>query len=227
MRKMVKRIRLGKVNAYLIVEENKSILVDAGTGPKDADAIEKALAEVGLAMDDLVLIIVTHVHYDHVGGLKSVKERSGAPVLVHAKEKEILNSGFTPFPRGTLAFSRLLSYLANKAPGGGSFASVEADRVFHDELDLSPFGFNGRVLHTPGHTPGSATVVLEEGVCLVGDTLFHLVPWSVFPPFAEDESALFTSWKRLLELPVTTYYPGHGRPIDRPLLGKTLRRKEG
>ncbi len=224
---MIKGMRLGQVNAYLIFEGTRVILVDAGVHPRHAKEIEKAIVAEGFGLEDLSLIIVTHVHYDHVGALKDIRDRSRAPVLVHRLEKEALARGSTPFPKGTHFFTRLLSHLANRLPGGGTFQAVEAEITFDVDFDLAPYGVKGRVIHTPGHTPGSASVHLKEGFCIVGDTLFHVVPWSFYPPFAEEEQKLLDTWQKLSTLGVKAYLPGHGRPIDADRFQKHVHKKEG
>jgi glyoxylase-like metal-dependent hydrolase (beta-lactamase superfamily II) len=62
------------------------------------------------------------------------------------------------------------------------------------------------------------SVVLDDEIALVGDTMVNAGPWSVFPPFADDVGLLLDSWRRLLETGCRLFLPGHGTAIGRPLL---------
>ncbi len=79
--------------------------MDGGTAQKIKN-IQTALEKNKLNFSDIVLIVLTHTHYDHVGSLAEIKEKSSAKVLVHAAEKGYLERGITPFPRGTSGFQK-------------------------------------------------------------------------------------------------------------------------
>jgi hydroxyacylglutathione hydrolase len=99
-------VPMGHSNSYLIVSGGQGILVDAGCKCK-IENLQTALEKNNLAFSDIFLIVLTHTHYDHVGCLSEIKERSGAKVLVHAEDKEYLEKGMTPFPRGTYDSQKL------------------------------------------------------------------------------------------------------------------------
>jgi hydroxyacylglutathione hydrolase len=82
------------------------------------------------------------------------------------------------------------------------------------ETDLREFGFSGRVLPTPGHTIGSMSILIgRKG--FVGDTLFGIRSETISPPFLSDIAALKKSWAALLRTDCLSFYPGHGKAIDR------------
>jgi hydroxyacylglutathione hydrolase len=54
------------------------------------------------------------------------------------------------------------------------------------KLDLKDYGFNAYIIHTPGHTIGSMTVVIDDEIAIVGDSMFGIFKWSVLPPYAND-----------------------------------------
>jgi hydroxyacylglutathione hydrolase len=97
----------------------------------------------------------------------------------------------------------------------GRFPSVEPDLIVDSESDLHGLGFPARVIHTPGHTPGSMVVLTDDGTLIAGDSLFGLSGKQHFPPFAEDLPALLESWKRIRQLGARTLYPAHGGAIPR------------
>ena len=92
---------------------------------------------------------------------------------------------------------------------------VTPDTVWDDALDLKPYGVDGRLLHTPGHTCGSAAVALSSGDILIGDMLMGMLPRHVpkTPFIADDMGVLVRSLKDLLALDPTMLWPGHGGPF--------------
>jgi hydroxyacylglutathione hydrolase len=127
-------------------------------------------------------ILVTHRHQDHTGAVVPVQAATGAPVYVQAEDVE----GVAGVPTASV----------RSFPGGGV-------------LEIGPFPV--RALHTPGHTPGSATFVLTEGgatAAFCGDTLFA---GSAGNPRAGYEALLDSVRQKLATLPQgTVFYPGHG-----------------
>ena len=83
-------------------------------------------------------------------------------------------------------------------------------------LSLKDYGIQGQVVFTPGHTFGSISVVLESGEAFVGCMAQNRPPF-VFRPklpiYAKDLELLKESWVKLINMGVTTIYPGHGKPF--------------
>jgi glyoxylase-like metal-dependent hydrolase (beta-lactamase superfamily II) len=118
--------------------------------------------------------------------------------------------------RGVLGplFSRFLRY-----------GPTEPDIVIDDDgLDLEPYGVSGHVVHTPGHSPGSVSVVLSGGEAFVGDLAMNGPPMCLKPSFgifAHQPEQVPASWRKLLGLGVRTVYPAHGRPFPAARLAAT------
>jgi hydroxyacylglutathione hydrolase len=206
-------IPMGNSNSYLIVSAGRGVLVDAGC-PGKIKNIQTALEQNNLIFQNIVLVILTHTHYDHTGCLAEIKKRSGAKVLVHASEKGCLEKGITPFPRGTVWFSKMISGIGNSLMASKSkYQPVNPDLVVGSEYDLGTYLPGAKVISTPGHTTGSISLVIGNEAAFVGDTLFNVMPWSVFPPFANDIPELLKSWQRLIDTGCRTFFPGHGKPI--------------
>lgn len=211
----VKRISLGMVSSFLVFKPGSAILVDSGNSGSEERIVE-VLGRNGLDPGMLKLLILTHVHADHAGSARGLKELTGCRIMVHESEKERLQRGFAPIPGGTRWKARLLVALGRTvARRLGKFPGVEADLTVEHEAELDEFGFPGRVIHTPGHTHGSMVVLMEQGELIAGDTFFGLKGKVHFPPFAEDLPALLHTWRSLRSLPVKTIYPAHGRYFDR------------
>ena len=209
------RIGLGNVSSYLIHRPGEAILVDCGNSGSEVKILD-SFKSLGLEPDMLKLLILTHSHFDHAGAAGRLKELTGCRLMIHRSEADRLRKGRSPLPPGTRWKAKLL------VAAGRIFArrlmffnGIEPDLQVEDIFDLEAFAFPGQVIHTPGHTHGSMVVLMEGGELFGGDTLFGLENKQHFPPFAEDLSALVSSWKKLKELPIKTFYPAHGRPFSR------------
>jgi len=94
---------------------------------------------------------------------------------------------------------------------------VEPDILINKELDLKPYGVKGKIVSTPGHTPGSLSVILAGGKAIVGDLLmggFILKRKPRYPLFAHDRKRLERSIKMILKLKPTILYTAHGGPLN-------------
>ena len=210
----IETIQAGGANVYLIANGSQSILIDAGNKEAPSKILEK-LHESGLGPEDVRLIIITHTHYDHVGGLKELQDATGARILVHQSEADRLTSGYSEFPKGTMFLSKLISFIGRKlARRLGEFEAVRPDIAITDRFDLEPYGVAGTVIPTPGHSPGSLCVIVNGKTALVGDTLFGISRRSTFPPFADDVDELLISWEGLIETGCQWFLPGHGEAIS-------------
>lgn len=223
MKNNIIQVKMGKSNAYLIPSRNGYILVDAGVKGKE-HIIKEVLEKNNATLEDIELIIITHVHYDHVGSLKTLKSLTNAKVMVHRKEYELLASGVSDFPKGTMRLSKVVSKVANKVTKG-AFEGVKADLLIDDTYDLSIFGIDGEVIHTPGHTIGSICILIEDEHLICGDTFFNVLKNSVYPPFANLEKELLKTWIRIKEKDPKLFYPGHGEMFYKRKFIETLEEK--
>ena len=165
-------------------------IVDCGMEPGPLlDAVEAS----GLQPRGLLL---THCHYDHIGGIEELFGRFGTlPTWVHPVERE-----WNRDPRLNLS-----------AMSGWPCVAPEPDRTYEDGEVLDLGGSVWKVLHLPGHSPGSVGLLHEStGTLLAGDTLFAGSIGRVDFP-TSDEVAMRGSLGRLVELPeATRVLPGHG-----------------
>jgi hydroxyacylglutathione hydrolase len=218
------RIPMMSSNVYVVANKRGAILIDAGMKKKEQKIIA-ALQRINISPADIILIILTHVHYDHSGSLKALKDITKAHVIVHEAEAAYLEQGYCEFPQGTMWFSKALAFIGrNLAKKLAEYDAVSPDITISDRFDLQRYGINGYILPTPGHTADSISVIIEDKHAIVGDTLFHVVKHSVFPPYANDQKALLKSWQQLLEIGCEYFYPGHGKPFTRAKFEKTYER---
>ena len=220
-------IRFGMANGYITIWEDRVVLIDTGLQGK-TDLIEQALTAIGKTFRDICLIVLTHTHYDHAGTAAECKVLSGAPIAVQVAEAPILRSGESRFPGGATGLGRfLIGGVQKLGIGTKPFSPVEPDILVEDELDLHPYGFPGVAIHTPGHSPGSISLLAEDGSCFPGDILFNIFPRSVFPPFADNPELLKEQWQILLQRGAERFYPGHGRPFGREKIEGELAEPRG
>lgn len=210
-------IQLGTSNSYLIASRSGLVLVDAGN-KNYIKKFEHSLHEFHISPDQVKLIIITHVHFDHVGSLNDIKELCGCEVAVHRSEASLLRTGTSTLPPGTNPLARGISWLGNNLlPNSATeFDEVEPEILVDEEIDLLEFGVNGRIVHTPGHTSGSISLLLDSGEAFVGDLAVNYLPFdiSIFPPFAEDTTQLIASWRKIQRMGARIILPAHGRPFS-------------
>ena len=222
----ITRIPMATSNVYVVAKKGRAILIDAGMKKKEKKIIA-ALQRINISPADIQLIILTHAHYDHCGSLKALKDITKAKILVHKVEAECLKQGDCDFPQGTMWFSKALAAIGRTlAKKLGEYDPVDPVITISKRFDLHAYGIDGYILPTPGHTAGSISVVIDDRHAIVGDTLFHVVKHSVFPPYANDQKILLSSWEKLLALGCEYFYPGHGKPFTRAKFEKTYKKKK-
>ncbi|MDA3821478.1 MAG: MBL fold metallo-hydrolase [Bacteroidales bacterium] len=211
---LIKRIQYANAAGFLVVKGDSSILIDTGHSTT-VEKFQKLIKKAGVSPESISLIILTHTHFDHAGGASQIQKLTGASLAVHRSEADFLFKGRTSFPRGTRWKGKLMvvvgSLLARRM---ANYPPVNADILIDDELDLNPYGIPGIVIHTPGHTAGSVSVLLENGNAFVGDNVLGVSLKEYFPPFANDKRGVLESWERYIEEGVVTLYPAHGRKVS-------------
>ncbi len=167
---MLIRIKGAISNCYLLLGE-KPVLVDTGA-PGDLRTILAALKRRGLAPRDIALILLTHGHSDHAGCAAELRRRSGAQIAMHAGDAGLVRAGRNGVIAVQDTLGRILRPFVDEP-----FEAFEPDLVFQEGIALEPYGLRGKVLPTPGHTAGSASVVLANGEALIGDVLRGSLVW--------------------------------------------------
>lgn len=206
----VHQITLRCVNIILIVEE-KLTLVDTGfrgSSSKIADFISR----LGRSIEEVSLIIITHNHLDHVGGLPRLRRITSAKVAVHRADLSDSESGL-PYP-GYLRKLMQIPFIAVFRPLVYAKPGDVDIQLAGGEI-LPPLG-GLKVIPTPGHTPGSISLFSpQKKLLIVGDAInnrhrdFRLPPKSI----SSDLSQAIDSIKRLAQLDFDTLCCGHGKPI--------------
>ena len=215
-RHVVRQLLGGRSNVYLLTSGSARILVDTGRRSRWPD-LQDRLVQAGV--DRLDALVLTHAHFDHAENARRIRDTYGATVIVHESEAGFLERGDAPLPAGCVLPTRvLMGGLRWLVQPRFRYDGCPADVAVRDRLDLAAWGFSGHLLHTPGHCRGAMSVVLDDEIAIVGDTMVNAGPWSVFPPFADDVALLLESWRRLLDTGCRIFLPGHGTAIAREQL---------
>ncbi len=209
----VVRVPLRVANSYLVTGR-QTIIVDTGD-PGYSQKILKAVEVNDIKKSDISMILLTHGHIDHFGSVYELKRQLDVPVAIQRIDEPYLLAGIQAplYPRNTAA--RLIKAMGNDMQVKRRY-DLQADIVFDDDLDLSDFGLDARVVATPGHTLGSSSLVLPNGVALVGDLLVHryfLFGYPCPPPFLHDKKKHAESMRKLKNMGVVKFLPGHGQAI--------------
>lgn len=222
---------VGPVNCYLVAEDPVT-LIDAGPKTKEALAtLKEGLRRAGVRVFDIKRILLTHTHEDHCGLAKTLRdETKGAEVLVHGWE--------TGHRAGRLEYDAHRALLTRAGVPDGEITGMRrmyegvrryADALEDDEhreiVDDEEVKFASgslRVVHTPGHTPGSCSFVREaDRTVFAGDcVLKRITPNPILSPDPVDPAKRFpslaeylVSLARVRSFSPTLIYGGHGEPV--------------
>ncbi len=150
----IKCLKVGQIgtNCYILCDKvnNRAAIIDPGF---EAGRINAALLDTECTAE---YIILTHAHFDHIGAVRELLETTGARLAVLDKELPLLND---PARNLQASFE------------GGTFEPFKPDLTLHDGNTIELGMLQIRVMHTPGHTPGSCCLICQDGI-FSGDTLF-------------------------------------------------------
>ncbi|MBN1882685.1 MAG: MBL fold metallo-hydrolase [Deltaproteobacteria bacterium] len=169
------------------------ILIDTGAG-RSAEKIIENIASVGVEPTRINIIVLTHNHIDHIGGVPVLKERLGASIVMHELDADAVRNGDNSATAATMY--------------GVDFPPTPVDRTFSGDTDTVNSGDVELVLlHTPGHTPGSISpYVVYEGTTILFAQDVH---GPFLPAFGSDIYLWRESMEKLLDLQPDILCEGH------------------
>lgn len=218
----VHRLSQGVTNFYLIEQSGKFTLIDAGT-PGDWNFFCRSITSLA-QLADLDAVLLTHAHPDHTGIAEKARTDAGAQVWIHSADAEAARTGKTGKNDGSIAsyllraeFYRTLFSLARR--GATKMIPVKEVSAFADGETIDVPG-RPRAGHAPGHTPGSAVLLLEQRrVLLTGDVIATRNPLTgragpqIMPSgLNQDTAEALRSLDLLRGMNADVLLPGHGDP---------------
>jgi len=190
-------------NVYLAEDADKLILIDTGL-PRSDKKIVKTIEGLGRKPTDVSTIVITHFHIDHVGSLKKMKEITEAKVAVHEADADYVAGKKAPPKPKNLMF-RALSSVVKAAP-------IEVEMILKDGDKVGRL----TVIHTPGHSEGSISLLdAERKVMFVGDAVRFVDGKLGGPPprFTLDEVKAKESIGKISNFDFDIILSGHGQPL--------------
>ncbi len=197
----------GRNNVFLVQSGDTSMLVDAGMSYMYDNLVQK----LNKLKAKPSIIALTHAHYDHAENTSRLKSLFNAKILIHKTEAGHLSAGVNP----------------EDDPFSGSLAPDEENykEVTPEITAEGGERFDGiEIMHTPGHTPGSICVIIDDEVAAVGDSMFSVYPGQAMTPYVMDRKQLLKSWEKLLKTNCRLFLPAHGRPIDKTTVENEYKR---
>jgi len=214
------------INVFLLRIDGKNILVDTGFGTvaPGKSALIPALNELGLAPESINVVVLTHMHMDHVGGLLQHKERA--------------------FPKAHVMVAKAeLDYwldLAEKSPDNANAVLVKTVTEVYGKDILPPFSFDKEILpgvtalEATGHTPGHTVLRLDaegKSLLIIGDLLHAAALQFALPEecasYDIDPKAAVASRIRILDLAAQNSIPIAGMHIPFPGHGNVTKADKG
>lgn len=203
---MVKRLKCGSGNCYVVNNGKDAILIDTGKKEYLNQIIKECKPYT------MRLIVLTHVHMDHAENAEELSNIWGCPVAVNKKDIELAGEYESqPLVAKTLLGKIILgvsrSVLQTKFFIGSNLKYVEEGET------LKEYGIDATIIELPGHTNGSIGVDVERKDFIVGDALMNWFRPTVSQLYHNRELML-ESAKRIQDMGERTIYFGHGKPAS-------------
>ncbi len=198
-----------QTNCYVLESQGQALIVDPGDEP---ERIIRFIKDINATP---TLIVATHTHFDHVLGVDGVRKATKTQFLIHPDDLPMLQS----------MQSRVRQFMGFEVP-----PPPKVDGYLKDGDSLKVGEEAIRMLHTPGHTPGSISLA-TNGCVLTGDALFNQSIGRTDLPGGDLNTLIHSIRDKLFKLDDhTTVYPGHGpettigdEKLANPFVGKAAR----
>jgi hydroxyacylglutathione hydrolase len=189
----------GQCMSYLILGTKKNLLIDTGL-PWDMEQLETQLNTLGLSRDDIHMVVLTHEHLDHIGGIPTFSHRAVVAAHTLAANKICMQDEF-------VLMSKTFRMDA---------AQYHVDIHLNNGTKIDLGGTTLVVLHTPGHSSGSLCLYEpDRRLMFTGDTVFaNGVLGGIFPSGSISDYTL--TLRQLSSMRIAALYPGHGRVSETP-----------
>lgn len=185
-------------NYWVVSAGTSRLLIDLGW-PGTMGPMQANLRRMGIPLKEIRYALATHYHIDHAGLAQELKN-AGVPLLV----VDVQLASIPLMVRSTKPADR---YVEIRTTDNITISAAESRDA------LARIGIGGEIIHTPGHSDDSVSVLLDDGSVFTGDL--------TAPGLAADDQAsvVMESWRRLRERGATHVYPGHGPQRPMPFVG--------
>jgi endoribonuclease LACTB2 len=211
-------VNTGITRSFLLPCPDGFMLIDTGYS-HNYNAFVKLLGKHSIKLQQIKYLLLTHHHHDHTGFASHLRKQSGCKLIAHQNARPYLSSGTisTNLKPLNSCIRRLLFLLGPLMPKA-VFEPVDLqqdDIVMKGQaMDISNLlGYSGHIIHTPGHSTDSISLVLGNGHAFVGDVMMNLPLCGLKkrPFLIEDANAVQNSWKALKDAGAKWYHPAHGK----------------
>ncbi len=203
-------------NVFLVADGGEAAIIDSGFG--DDESYNKRIEVLTAAgAPKLKYIIITHHHYDHSSGAHRLREATGAQIVLHADEVDLLlnpkaETGDFEIPEDQKEAREMAAKWRAEA------AKATPDVRVRDGDVLRVGGLRLRCIHAPGHTDGHLCVYLEEdGVLFAGDNVLGVGTAAIAPPPHGDMALYIASLRMMQDVGAALLAPGHGPVVKDPV----------
>jgi len=213
------------INRIYVIKQEGTIMIDGGP-PNIAKKFESDLEKEKIDPGSIKLMVLTHADFDHAGSAASIRNLTGAKIAIHRKDKEVFEQARFNWPPGTTVWGTVSRSILKPMLSRTKMEPAEADIILTDKTyPLFDYGIDGHIVYTPGHTRGHVSVVLNNGIGFIGCMahnirLFRMKP--NLPIYGESLDEIRSSWRKILDMGVTTAYPAHGKPFPVDVIAKYL-----
>jgi glyoxylase-like metal-dependent hydrolase (beta-lactamase superfamily II) len=216
------RIDLGITKCYLLKCKDGYLLIDTAYTRK-YNNFKLKLLKLNIKLDQIKYLLLTHHHDDHVGFASKFLDETNAQLIVHTNATQGLLSGKNDVGlepvNGCIAIILKLFGLTQRH----IFPPVDVTKyqthlITGDENGLLDHlcGIEGKIIHTPGHTQDSISVIMDSGEAFVGDAAMNFLNFCRIkyrPIFINDMRKVLESWDKIIRKNVHIIYPAHGQPF--------------
>jgi glyoxylase-like metal-dependent hydrolase (beta-lactamase superfamily II) len=237
-------IKLSATNCFLIEAGEKYILVDTGY-EEDRELFYQQLEKAGIKPSQISHVILTHHHDDHCGLVHSlINENPSLKIVMSTLCKDLIARGENDHTHGGGLINKRVAFLIRHKQTYLSlilhkkiskeknlkfppYFARESDILVDADTDLREIGIplDGRIIHTPGHTVDSISILFPDGDCLVGDAAANMLQaagtkYCVI--FICNMSEYYKSWQKIIDSGAKMIFPAHGRPFPVSKLKQNL-----
>ncbi len=185
------------IHPILLWDRETAVLIDTGF-PGQIEDLRVAMEKVGVSLDSLKAVILTHQDMDHIGCLPEILQECGNQVKVYAHELD------KPYIQGELPLLKD-GHLENPPKGRVDYTLIDGQEL--------PFCGGIRIIHTPGHTPGHISLYLKQSKTLVaGDSMYSVngILGGIHAPTTPDLNAARLSLQKYVDLDIASVVCYHG-----------------